>query len=70
MEIFLLELHNDVLAMVSSTLPYFEGNFDPHAYINWELRVHAEFDKYELSEHQMILDAASALTKYALGEWK
>ena len=64
------EVHDEILAVVSSTLPSFEGNFDPNAYIDWELKVDKEFDKYDLSEQQMVLAAASALTKYALGEWK
>jgi hypothetical protein len=34
-----LEVHDDLLALVSSTLPCFEGNFDPRAYIEWELKV-------------------------------
>ena len=67
---FQLEVHDDVLAMVNYTLPSFEGKFDPHAYIDWKLKVDAEFDNYDLSEKQMILTASSALTKYALGEWK
>jgi hypothetical protein len=46
---FPFELHDDVLAMVSYALPSFEGNFDPHAYIDWELKVDEEFDNYELS---------------------
>ena len=53
-----------------SALPSFEGDFDPHAYIDWELKVEAEFDKYELCEHQMILAAASALTEHAFVKWK
>ena len=47
-------------------LPLYAGMFDPHAYIDWELKVDAEFDNYDLSEHQMIFAASSALTKYAL----
>jgi hypothetical protein len=66
---FLFELYaDDVLAMVSYALPPFEENFCPHAYISWELKVDVEFGKYKLSEHQMILAAASALTKYTLSE--
>ena len=51
-------------------LPLYAGMFDPHAYIDWELKVDAEFDKYDLSEHEMIFAASSALTKYALTTWK
>ena len=51
-------------------LPLYAGMFDPHAYIDWELKVDAEFDNYDLSEHQMIFAASSALTKYALTTWK
>ena len=60
------EVHDNVLGMVSSAIPPVEGHFDPHAYINWELKIDAKFDNYDLSEYQMILAAASALTKYAL----
>ena len=67
---FPLEVHGDVLAMVSSALPSFEGNCDPHAYIDWELKVDAEFDNYDLSEQQMIFAASIALTNDALAEWK
>jgi len=67
---FILELHSDVLAMVSSSLPSFEGNFDPHAYIDWELKVEAEFDKYDMSEKQLIFAASKASTRFALNEWK
>jgi hypothetical protein len=58
------------LDRIKSALPYFEGNYDPHAYIEWELAVDNEFDKHDLSEQQMIFAASSALTKYALDEWK
>jgi hypothetical protein len=51
-------------------LPLYAGMFDPHLYIEWELKVDAEFDKYDLSEHQMIFVASSALTNYALTTWK
>jgi hypothetical protein len=51
-------------------LPLYAGMFDPHAYIDWEIKVDAEFDKYDLSEHQMIFVASSTLTHYALTTWK
>ena len=41
-----LEVHDDVLTE--------DGNFDSHW---WELKFDAEFDKYDVSEHQMILAA-------------
>jgi hypothetical protein len=34
-----LEVHDDLLALVSSAIPCFDGNFDPHEYIEWELKV-------------------------------
>jgi hypothetical protein len=33
------EVHNDLLALVRSTIPYFDGNFDPCLYIEWKLKV-------------------------------
>jgi hypothetical protein len=44
--------------------------FDPHSYIDWEVKVGVEFDNHDLTEHQMIFAASSALTKYALTTWK
>ena len=51
MEAYTQEVHDDVLTEVCNALPSFEGKFDPYAYINWELKVDAEFDKYDLFEH-------------------
>jgi hypothetical protein len=65
-----LEVHDDLLALVSSAIPCFDGNFDPRAYIEWELKVEKEFDEHDLSEAQMIYIASHALTEYALLEWK
>ena len=39
----LYEVSDDVLGKIKSALSYFEGNNDPHAYINWELAVDSEF---------------------------
>jgi hypothetical protein len=66
----LKEVHDDVLAEITNVLPSFEGNFDPHAYIDWELKVDSKFDEYDLSEKQMIFAASNALTRFALTEWK
>jgi hypothetical protein len=65
-----LKVHDDILDAVSSAIPYFKGNFDLRAYIDWELKVEMEFDEYDLSEEQMISAASNALTRYALNEWK
>jgi hypothetical protein len=65
-----LEVHDDLLALVSSTIPCFDGKFDPHAYIEWELKVEKEFDECDLSDAQMVYIASHALTEYALLEWK
>jgi hypothetical protein len=65
-----LEVHDDLLALVSSAIPYFDGNFDPRAYIEWERKVEKEFDEHDLSEAQMIYIASHAFTEYALLEWK
>jgi hypothetical protein len=36
--------------LVSFAVPCFDGNFDPHAYIEFELKVEKEFDEHDLSE--------------------
>jgi hypothetical protein len=54
--------------LVSSVIPCFDGNLDPHAYIEWKLKVEKEFDEHDLSEAQMIYIASHALTEYALLE--
>jgi hypothetical protein len=65
-----LEVHDDLLALVSSAIPCFDGNFDPCAYIEWELKVEKEFNEHDFSEAQMIYIVSHALTEYALLEWK
>jgi hypothetical protein len=65
-----LEVHDALLALVSYVIPYFDENFDPRAYIEWELKVAKEFDEHDLSEAQIIYIASHALTEYALLEWK
>jgi hypothetical protein len=65
-----LEVHDDLLAFVSSIIPCFDRNFDPHAYIEWELKVEKEFDEHDLSEAQIIYIASHALIEYVLLEWK
>jgi hypothetical protein len=56
--------------LVCSAIPCFDGNFDPRAYIEWELKVEKEFEEHDLSKVQMIYIASYALTEYALLEWK
>jgi hypothetical protein len=65
-----LEVHDDLLALVSSAIPCFDGNFDPRAYIEWGLKIEKEFDEHDLSEAQIIYIASHTLTEYALLEWK
>ena len=66
----LYEVSDDVLGKIKSALPYFEGNYDPHAYINWELAVDSEFQKHVLSEKQKVMCASSVLIKHASNDWK
>ena len=49
------EVCDALLDKLNSALPYFEGNYDPYAYIEWELNVDKEFKKYDLSEKQKCL---------------
>jgi hypothetical protein len=56
--------------LVRSTIPCFDGNSDPRAYIEWEIKVEKEFDEHDLSEAQMIYIASHAFIEYALFEWK
>jgi hypothetical protein len=51
-------------------LPSYASKFDPHAYIDWELKVDKEFDKHDLSQTQKIYIASNVLTEHALMEWK
>jgi hypothetical protein len=57
---------SDVLVdRIKSTLPYFEGKYDPYAYIEWELTVDDEFKKYDLSENKRLEVLLVFFTKYA-----
>jgi hypothetical protein len=51
-------------------LPSYAGEFDPKAYIDWELKVDNEFDEHDLSEKQKIYIASNILTEHCLLEWK
>ena len=55
---------------IKSTLPYFEGEYDPNAYIEWDLIINNEFKKYDLSKKEKVRVASSLLIEYALTEWK
>ncbi len=64
------EVSGDVLGKIKSALPYFEENYDPHAYINWELAVDREFQKHDLSEKHMVMCATRVLIKNDFSDWK
>ena len=51
-------------------MPSYAGEFDPKAYIDWELKVDNEFDEHDLSEREKIYIASNVLTRHALLEWK
>jgi hypothetical protein len=51
-------------------LPLYYGKFDPKGYVKWELAVHLEFCKCDLSGEQKILATAGVLIDYALAIWK
>ena len=48
------EVCDVLLDRIKSALPYFDGKYDPHAYIEWELNVDNEFKKYDQSEKQKV----------------
>nr|CAD39976.2 OSJNBa0032B23.8 [Oryza sativa Japonica Group] len=48
---------------------YEDGKYDSVAYIDWELAVDNEFDKYDFSEAQMIKAASNKFTSFALFWW-
>ena len=64
------EVKDDILQVISSSIPFFAEKFDPHAYIDWELNVDKEFGAHDLSEKEKIYIASSVLTESALLEWK
>jgi hypothetical protein len=64
------EVCDVLLDRIKYALPYFEGKYDPHAYIEWELNVDNEFKKYDLSKKQKVIVGSSVLINYALTEWK
>ncbi|KAG8091293.1 hypothetical protein GUJ93_ZPchr0011g27577 [Zizania palustris] len=57
------------LAKVESSLPLFDGKFDSEAYVNWELAVDKEFDKYDFSNAQMIRAASKTFIDSASFWW-
>jgi hypothetical protein len=47
-------------------LLFYSGEFDPKAYVNWEMEVDKEYIKFELFEEQKVLIGSMVLTNYAL----
>jgi hypothetical protein len=45
------------------------GEFDPKAYVNWEIEVDKEFRKFELSEEQKVTIASMVFTNSTLNLW-
>lgn len=70
METAQYEVRDDFTNKIKFAIPSFEGNFDPKAYIEWELVVDNEFDKYDLNESQKISIPANAFTESAITFWK
>jgi hypothetical protein len=50
-------------------LPSYSSEFDPKAYVNWEMEVDKEFRNFELSEEQKVTTASIVLTNSALNLW-
>jgi hypothetical protein len=69
-EIFeLMKVHLQIQDVIQHLLLY-DGKFNPKRYVKWELAVHLEFCKHDLSEEQKILVVAGVLIDYALAVWK
>jgi hypothetical protein len=51
-------------------LASYSGEFDPKAYVNWEMEVDKELRKFELPEEPKVSTASMVLTNYALNLWK
>ena len=56
------KVHDHNLARVESVLTSFDGKYDSAAYINWELAVEKQFDKYDFSNAQKIKAASNKCT--------
>ncbi len=56
-------------ARVESKLLFYDGKYDSVAYIDWELAVDNEFDKYDFSDAQMVKAASNKFTSSALFWW-
>nr|ABA93626.1 retrotransposon, putative, centromere-specific [Oryza sativa Japonica Group] len=63
------KVHDHNLARVESVLTSFDGKYDSAAYINWELAVEKQFDKYDFSNAQMIKAASNKFTGSASFWW-
>ena len=62
------EVKDDILQVISSSIPFFAAKFDPHSYIDWKLNVDKEFDAHDLSEKKKNYNVSSVLTESALLE--
>jgi hypothetical protein len=65
-EIFeLIKLNLQIQDVIQHLLLY-DGTFDSKGYVKWELAVHLEFCKHDLSEEKKILATSGVLIDYAL----
>jgi hypothetical protein len=50
---------------ITPQLPSYFSEFDPKAYVNWEMEIDKEFRRFELSEEQKVSTSSMVGTNYA-----
>ena len=57
------------LGSIKMTIPLFQGNNDPEAYLEWENKVERMFDRHHYSEEKKVKLLAVEFTDYANIWW-
>jgi hypothetical protein len=61
---------NDSFAKIKFKIPYFNGSYDPAAYLDWELEVEQKFSCHDIPANSQVKAAISEFTDFALISWR
>nr|ABB47285.1 retrotransposon protein, putative, Ty3-gypsy subclass [Oryza sativa Japonica Group] len=61
--------NDDSLGTIKFTIPYFDGKYDPDAYLTWELAIDQKFACHDFPENKRVRAANSEFTDFASIWW-
>jgi hypothetical protein len=61
---------NDLFSKIKFKIPPFNGEYDPAAYLDWELEVEQKFSCHDIVAHSQVKAAISEFIDFALIWWR